>query len=234
MHATVMTVHIAAGALGLLTGFVALYASKGANVHRASGTLFVHAMVTMAVLGAGIAAIWGPAASTNVPAGLLTIYLVLTALNTVARPRAGRRWFEIALMLVALGVSVSMFSIGAGAIAKGGRGGWMAVPAFIFTTIGALGAAGDLRLLRSGPLTGGPRLARHLWRMSAALAIASLSFSVRLPRLLPAPLRHPIVYALPTLMVLATMCYWLWRVRSKRARLRELSAFQPSALSPVP
>jgi hypothetical protein len=53
--------------------------------------------------------------------------------------------------------------------------------------------------------------------MSAALAIASLSFSVRLPRLLPAALRHPIVYALPTLTVLATMCYWLWRVRSKRA-----------------
>jgi hypothetical protein len=52
--------------------------------------------------------------------------------------------------------------------------------------------------------------------MSVALAIASLSFSVRLPRLLPAPLRHPVVYALPTLMVLATMGYWMWRVRSKR------------------
>ena len=52
--------------------------------------------------------------------------------------------------------------------------------------------------------------------MSAALAIATLSFSVRLPRLLPSSLRHPVVYALPTLMVLATMSYWLWRVSSKR------------------
>jgi len=164
IHATVMTVHIVAGALGLLAGFVALYASKGANAHRASGSLFVYSMVTMAVLGAAMAAIWGPAASTNVPAGLLTTYLVITGMNTVARPRSGWRWFEIALMLVALGVSLSMLSIGAGAIAKGGTGGWMAVPAFIFTTIGALGTAGDLRVLRSGPLTGGPRLARHLWR----------------------------------------------------------------------
>ena len=137
-------------------------------------------------------------------------------MNTVARPRSGWRWFEIALTLVALGVTVSMFSTGAGAIAKGGRGGWMAVPALMFATIGALGTVGDLRVLRTGPLAGGPRLARHLWRMSAALAIASLSFSVRLPRLLPAALRHPIVYALPTLMVLATMSYWLWRVSSKR------------------
>jgi len=127
-----------------------------------------------------------------------------------------------------------MLSIGAGAIAKGGTGGWMAVPAFIFTTIGALGTAGDLRVLRSGPLTGGPRLARHLWRMSAALAIASLSFSVRLPRILPAALRHPVIYALPTLMVLATMSYWLWRLRSKPARLGELRAFEPSALCPKP
>jgi hypothetical protein len=233
MQSALLTVHIMAGGLGLLAGFIALCAGKGAAMHRASGKLFVYSMVTMAVLGAAIAATWGPAASTNVPAGLLTTYLVMTALMTV-RPRPGWRGFEIALMLVALGVSLSMLSIGAGAIARGGKGGWMAVPALIFTTIGALGTAGDLRVLRSGPLTGGPRLARHLWRMSAALAIASLSFSVRLPRLLPAPLRHPVVYALPTLMVLATMFYWLWRLRSKPARLRELRAFQPSALSSEP
>lgn len=100
-------------------------------------------------------------------------------MTTVARPLPGWRWFDVELMLVALGVSVSMLSVGAGAIAKGGMGSWMAVPAVIFTTIGALGTAGDFRGLRSGPPTGGPRLARHLWRMSAALAIGSLSFSVR-------------------------------------------------------
>jgi len=216
MHTTVMTAHIVTAALGLLAGFVALYASKGANVHRSSGKLFVYLMVTMAMLGAAIAAIWGPAASTNVPAGVLTTYLVITGLTTVARPRPSWRWFEVALMLVALGVSLSMVSVGVGAIAKGGKGGWMALPAAIFATIGALGTAGDLRVLRSGLPSGGPRLARHLWRMSAALAIATLSFSVRLPRLLPASLRHPVAYALPTLMVLATMFYWLRRVNSKR------------------
>src|SRR2546425_11581446 len=99
MHTAVMTVHIIMGALGLLTGFIALYASKGATVHRTSGKLFVYSMVTMAMLGAGIAAIWGPAASTNVPAGLLTTYLVITALITIAQPRRDSRWFDVALML---------------------------------------------------------------------------------------------------------------------------------------
>src|SRR5215471_8672731 len=125
MHTTIMTVHILAGGLGLLAGFVALYASKGDNVHRSSGTLFVYSMVTMAMLGVAIAVIWGPAASTNVPAGVLTAYLVITGLTTVARPRPGRRSFDLALMLVAAGVTLSMLSVGAGAIAKGGKGGWM-------------------------------------------------------------------------------------------------------------
>jgi hypothetical protein len=217
MHATLMTVHVVAGALGLLFGFAALYASKGASAHRTTGTLFVYSMVTMALLGAGIAAVWGRAAATNVPAGLLTTYLVVTALTTVTPARAGSRAFTLALMLVALGVCVSMSWIGAGAIVRGGKSGWMAIPAFIFATIAALGTAGDLRMLRYGPLIGGRRLARHLWRMSTALAIASLSFSVRLPRLLPPALRSPVAYALPTLLVLGTMFYWLWRVRSRRS-----------------
>lgn len=173
-------------------------------------------MVTTALLGAGIAVVWGRAASVNVPAGMLTAYLVITALTAVSPPRPSLPWVAIGLMLVALSVSLSMFSIGIGAIARGGKGIWMAIPSFMFATIALLGSAGDLRVLRLGPPTGGSRLARHLWRMSTALAIASLSFSVRLPRLLPAPLRNPFVYSLPTFVVLGTMVYWLWRVRSRR------------------
>ncbi len=42
-------VHILAGALGLVSGYVALYAVKGATLHRKSGMLFVYAMSTMCV-----------------------------------------------------------------------------------------------------------------------------------------------------------------------------------------
>jgi hypothetical protein len=215
MHITVMTVHIVAGALGLVTGFVALYATKGASLHRSGGTLFVYAMLTMAMLGTAIAIVWGPAASINVPAGLLTTYLVMTGLTTV-RTRPGARWLDLGLLLIALGVAMSMLWLGIGALSRGKSMG-LAIPAFIFTTIALLGSAGDVRVLRSGALKGAPRLARHLWRMCTALMIASLSFSVRLPRLLPKPLRTPVVYSLPTLLVLVTMLYWLWRVRSKRS-----------------
>jgi hypothetical protein len=216
MRITVMTLHIVAGGVGLLTGFVALYAAKGARLHRASGMLFVYAMVTMAMLGVAIAAVFGPAAATNVPAGLLTTYLVITGFMTVAPRRPQSRWLDIGLLLVAFGVSVSMLSLAADSLGRGKSGGFVA-PMFIFAAIGLLGGAGDVRVLRSGPRNAGSRLGRHLWRMSTALLIASLSFSVRLPRILPAPLRTPLVYALPTLTVLVTMLYWLWRVRPKRS-----------------
>jgi hypothetical protein len=216
MRITVMTLHIVAGGVGLLTGFVALYAAKGARLHRASGTLFVYSMVMMAMLGVAIAAVFGPAAAINVPAGLLTTYLVITGLITVAPRRPQSRRLDIGLLLVALAVSVSMLSLAVDSLGRGKSGGFVA-PMFIFATIGLLGGAGDVRVLRSGPRQAGSRLGRHLWRMGTALMIASLSFSVRLPRILPAPLRTPVVYALPTLTVLVTMLYWLWRVRSKRS-----------------
>src|SRR3954470_2342625 len=98
MRITMMTVHIVTGGLGLLSGFVALYAAKGAKLHRASGTVFVYSMVTMAVLGAAIAVVWGRAASINVPAALLTTYLVITSLTTVAPTRPSRR-VQVGLLL---------------------------------------------------------------------------------------------------------------------------------------
>ena len=72
-------------------------------------------------------------------------------------------------------------------------------------------------MLWAGPRRGGARLARHLWRMSFALFIAALSFSVQAAKMLPASARVPALIALPMLAVLVTMFYWLWRVRGRRA-----------------
>src|SRR6185503_12894930 len=54
---TVLPVHIVAGALGILSGTLALYAVKGAGLHRKSGTVFVAAMLVMAATGALLAAL---------------------------------------------------------------------------------------------------------------------------------------------------------------------------------
>ena len=108
----------------------------------------------------------------------------------------------------------------------------MAYPLVMFGVVGLLAAAGDRRVLRSGPLQGAPRLARHLWRMSFGLLIAALSFFIDdQADVFPKPIRIRPLLALPVLAVLARMAYWPWRVRSRRP-LRSLvdnTALRPAA-----
>jgi uncharacterized membrane protein len=211
-------VHIVAGSLGLISGYVALYAAKGAPVHRGAGMVFVSAMLTMCLAGVMIAAIRSVAPAINIPAGLLTLYLVITSLATVRPPASRSRWLAAALVLVALGVGVASLIFALEAVAGGGtRNGMPAFPFFMFGTVGLLGAAGDLRVMRSGALTGAPRLARHLWRMSFALFIAALSFFIGQARVIPEPIRIMPLLAIPVVVVLGTMLYWLWRVRVRRS-----------------
>ena len=213
-----LVVHILAGGMGLISGYVALYSAKGASLHRKSGILFVYAMLAMSLLGMVIAAGRNVAPAINIPAGLLTSYLVITALITVRPPMAGSRWLNPALMLVALGVTVADLTFTIEAFANGGkRNGMPAFPFIMFGVVGLLATIGDLRMMRSGPLQGARRLARHLWRMCFALFIAAMSFFIGQAKVIPEPFRNRGLLALPVLAVLLTMFYWLWRVRRKRA-----------------
>jgi uncharacterized membrane protein len=51
----ILPFHIVAGVLALAFGYVALFAAKGATLHRKSGMLFVFAMVTLSLTGALVA-----------------------------------------------------------------------------------------------------------------------------------------------------------------------------------
>ena len=90
---------------------------------------------------------------------------------------------------------------------------------FFIATVLILAAAGDVRIMRSGMPRGGPRLARHLWRMCFALFIAAGSFfsiRERVAKILPEPFTTAPMRALPILLVFGAMFYWLWRVRRRR------------------
>lgn len=217
MEATYVA-HVAAGGLGLATGFVALYSAKGAPLHRRSGMAFVCAMLVMCTFGTLIAITRGVAPDINVPAGVLTAYLVITALITV-RPVANARWLNVILMLVAFTVGAFNLTFAYQAITSptGTRNGMPPFPFLMFGTVGILASVLDLRMIRAGGLQGARRLARHLWRMSFALFIAALSFFLGQAKVIPEPIRIPALLALPVVAVLVTMFYWLWRVRVKQS-----------------
>jgi len=46
---TLIPVHVLGGAIAILSGLAALFASKGRPLHRKSGTVFVYAMLVMSV-----------------------------------------------------------------------------------------------------------------------------------------------------------------------------------------
>ena len=218
---TLLPIHIAAGAVGIVSGFVALFALKGATLHRNSGMVFVYSMLAMALLGAFIAAVQNVVPQLNAPVGLLTAYLVVTALTAV-RPPARADRVDVALLLLVLVVTAAFFVFGfeARTSATGKLRGIPAAPFFVFGAIGLLATAGDLRLVRTGgvqALRGTPRLVRHLWRMSSALLIASFSFFIGQAKVIPKPVRIIPLLAIPPALVVITLFYWLARVRSKRS-----------------
>ena len=213
--AETLVVHIAAGGIGLATGYVALYAPKGERVHRASGRLYVYAMTVMGLTGAAIGAFGG--AEISAFAGLVTAYLVVTALTTV-RPRTERvRQLDRVAGTLGVVIGIASLSLGIHTILSptGLRDGLPAFPFFIMGLPALFGGLADLRMLRRDAPRGAPRIARHLWRMCYALLIAAMSFFFGQADELPAVLRAPVLLATPVVAVLVTLLYWIWRVRAR-------------------
>jgi uncharacterized membrane protein len=222
-----LLVHILAGGLGIVLGAVALSAAKGARLHRKSGMLFVYAMLTVSLTGVGMAALTGT--QTSVTGGLLTAYLVTTALTTVRPPFAGSRWLHLGLMLVALAVGLANLAMGFEALAsgKGQRDGVPVPMLFFLGAVALLAGVSDVRVIRTGGLQGVSRLARHLWRMCFALFGASGSFFLGQADEFPEPLRiTPLLVAL-TLAPLLALLYWMRRVQVKGTYRRILGVTSP-------
>jgi uncharacterized membrane protein len=218
-------VHVTAGVLAVVAGFVALVVLKGGTLHRRSGMIFVYAMLVMA--GSGLVMAIGRAGTAlNIAAATVTAYLVITSLVTVRPPSAGSQWIERGAMVAALILGPTFIVLAL--VNAGGRRMGFAFPLFIFGTLALSSGLGDRRMLRAGALTGAPRIRRHLWRMCTALSIAAASFFLGPARRIPEPLRGPAFRLIP-LLVLVTMVYWLWRYRSKRIARGAAAVIAPEA-----
>jgi uncharacterized membrane protein len=209
----ILPAHILAGGLALIFGYVALYAAKGATLHRKSGMLFVYAIVTMSLSGALMDALKTWRISVNVVAGLLTFYFVTTALLTVRRRSQELPWIDRAAVLFVLMVSLLAFSSGFELLSSGRP---ETIPCFIFGIVGMLAAAGDVRMMRARGSQGPRRIARHLWRMCFAMWVAAASFFWGPPNRVPEVIRIPALQAVAVLVPIFAMLYWLWRVRIRR------------------
>jgi uncharacterized membrane protein len=215
-----LPIHIIGAGIGLISGAIALAAGKGSRLHRASGKVFVYAIFAMCSTAVVSAIVKGQV--VNVMAGLMTAYLAFTAMTTMRPPSPESRRRDIALMVMALALGLVTFAGGFAAVASadGRLFGLPSFPFFLFGILGTSGAFGDYKTMRAGTLRGAPRLTRHLWRMCMALFITTASFfsiQRRVAAVLPAVFATGPMRALPVVLVLVSMCYWLWKVRFRRS-----------------
>ena len=214
-----LPIHITAGLLSIAAGAVALYALKGSPLHRKSGMVFVVAMLTLGSTGAVIAI--GKMDPGTALGGALVFYVVCTGLLTIRRTVAESRGWLTALMSMALAISAADFALGTAAAGSPGHmlGHYPAGFYFTFSVVALLCASGDARTLWRGHLDGAKRLARHIWRMSFAMWFATTSFFLGQAKVFPEPLRHMMgLRAIPVVLVLVVMFYWLGRVLIQRQR----------------
>lgn len=218
--------HVVAGSAALLAGGAALSVRKGGHLHAKTGTIFFASMLTMAGTGAVIAAV-KPERGTAV-IGVFTCYLVATSWLTARRRDGTAGRFELFGLAVALGCAVAMLAFGAIASASP-TGRFDSLPAaahYPFGLIAALAAGLDLNFILRGRLARQQRIARHLWRMCAALAIAAFSFFLGQQDEFPAAWRGLAIWFVPPFAVLAAMIFWIIRVRFA-------AAFGRPAFAPV-
>jgi uncharacterized membrane protein len=216
-------IHIAGGLVALAAGPVALIVAKGGRVHRRAGAVFAVAMLVMT----GEAAVAAIAAgqTVNPLAAAFTFYLVATGWAAVKRPVPGS--LERAATIAAAGVAVAGLTLGLLAQRPAGLPDQTVEGSaiyFAFAALAVLGVTLDVNAFRRQPLARPQRLARHLWRMCTALAIAAGSFFMGQQDELPAAWQGSALLPLPMLATLAAMSFWLLHTRFGWRRRRAVPA----------
>jgi hypothetical protein len=224
--ATLLSLHIAGGSVGMVSGTMALAFRKGSRRHVLAGRTFFISMMVMASIGAFVSpflvtAQGNPKLFDSI-AGFFTFYLVVTGWMTVRRKAGTIGRAEVAAFVFAALLAAAAILLGTG---TGGGTGYYVIGGII-----ALAAALDLKVILGGGIAGSPRIARHVWRMCLALFVAIGSFFLGQQRVMPEFMQGSPWLDVPPLAVLAMMVFWLLKLRfakvvgklrSKRRRRRQ-------------
>ena len=214
--------HIGGGAVGLVSGTVAVIARKGGRLHRKAGTVFVISMVVMAVFGCYLGFVM-PDQRVNVFISIFALYLILTAWLAIRRNDGAIGLCEKIALLVGIclcapfAILSFQLALGMTPLFKSAVPfkGPVLIALYGFTAVLAIAAIGDARVVLAGGISGVSRISRHLWRMCLGLTLAAGSgFTNGFARLLPGPYHVPLAFFLPQFIPLGLLVFWMIRVRT--------------------
>jgi uncharacterized membrane protein len=212
MRLPLLILHILAGTVGLLSGTFAIAVRKGGCLHRASGNIFTVAMLTLASSALCLAIM--KSQHGNIIGSIITFYMIATAWLAGRRRGIGR--LDLAAFLVGAGGAVAVITLGVWTLHHPDKNAPAAM-CFFLAAVLLLAAAGDIRMLARGGISGRPRVTRHLWRMCFGLFFATGSFFLGQQQVFPAFLRGSIFLTVLALLPFPLMIYWLIRVRLSNA-----------------
>jgi uncharacterized membrane protein len=235
-YSPVLLLHICAGTLGMLSGFVAIFLRKGSRRHGLAGDVFVVAMMALSASGVYLAIM--KSQPGNILGGALTFYLVVTAWMTARRKQreTGSRVFDWSALLVVAAVAAVNLTLGVeAALSKTGlRYDYPPGPYFFLGSVALIATVGDVRMLLRGGIDGAQRIARHLWRMSFALFIAASSIFLARQQIFPVVLQKTGVLIFLSVLPLLLMIFWLGRILLGKAYKRNRTALAPRDLAAIP
>jgi hypothetical protein len=217
LHQILLMTHITGAVVGISSGFLSMLFRKGASLHRVAGNIFVGSMLAMSGTAAYLAKVYKPN-RMNLLAGLLTFYVVATGWWAAKRRERGVAPFDVAALAWISIVAVIAFTYAVTSTPSAAVLGAMAV----------LFALSDIRMLARGGVAAVNRMRRHIWRMSFALLIATLSFFPGQAKLFPrALLKVPAMY-IPHIALVLSIIYWM--VRTGKALPMRRDADLPAVL----
>jgi len=221
MRLPILVLHICGGALGILSGFVAVFLRKGSRQHAIAGKVFVVSMLTMAAAGTTLAVM--KSEPGNILGGTFTFYLVSTAWMTARRAELGVNRYDWVGLAVVFAVMASELTLGTRAAMSptGMVYDYPPGPYFFIGSVALMAFVGDIRLLVRKGIFGSGRIARHLWRMCFGLFVASASLFLARQHLFPQWMRKTGTLLLLSFLPLILLIYWLIRVRYSNAFRRK-------------
>jgi hypothetical protein len=217
MRSPLLFLHIIAGTVGMLSGFVAVFLRKGSRRHGLAGKVFVITMLCLSSTGVFLAIM--KSQPGNILGGTLTFYLVATAWMTARRKDGAPGIFDWGALLVVFTIAMIEITLGIEATLSptGQKYDYPPWPYLIFGCVALLAAVGDLRMLARGGISGAHRIARHLWRMCFALFIAAASIFLARQQVFPAILQKTGVLIFLSFLPLILLIFWVFRVLLTKA-----------------
>ncbi len=212
LYLPLLPVHIAGGIVGILSGAAAMIFRKGSHRHEMAGKVFVASMLTMATAAVYLAFV--KQETPNIVAGILTFYLVTTAWLTARRGDGKTSRVDLGVLLIPLigGSWLWLVGLEKAFSRTPSKDGVPVGMSFFIGSVMLLAAAGDIRMLVRGGVSGPKRLVRHLWRMSFGLFIATGSFFLGQQQVFPAFLRGSVLLIILGILPLILLFFWLFRV----------------------